>query len=96
MGLVLTKEITYIEIMNGYGRFEPMDPNEVTQSAVGTFFLCFFLFIVVSPSHWKAIQRNQLSNEPLTQNQTSSSFMLALRMYPGCEKVYSKVTAKPL
>jgi len=42
MGLVLTKEITYIEIMNGYGRFEPMDPNEVTQSAVGTFFLCFF------------------------------------------------------
>jgi len=42
MGLVLTKEITYIEIMNGYGRFEPMDPNEVTQSVVGTFFLCFF------------------------------------------------------
>ena len=60
--------------MNGYGRFEPMDPNEVTQSAVGTFFLCFYLFTVVSPSHWKAIQRNQLSNEPLTQNQTSSSF----------------------
>ena len=42
MGLVLTKEITYIEIMNGYGRFEPMDPNEVTQSSFGTFFLCFF------------------------------------------------------
>ena len=44
MGPVLTKEITYIEIMNGYGRFEPMDPNEITQSAFGTFFLCFSIY----------------------------------------------------
>ena len=44
MGLVLTKEITYIEIMYGYGRFEPMDPNGVTQSAFGKFFLCFSIY----------------------------------------------------
>ena len=42
MGPVLTIEITYIEIMNGYGSFDPMDPNEVTQSEFGKFFLCFF------------------------------------------------------
>ena len=65
MGPVLTKEITYIEFMYGYGRFEPIDPNEVNQSAFGKFFP-FFRFIAVSPSHWKAIQRNQVSNEPLT------------------------------
>ena len=44
MGPVLTKEITYIEIMYGYGRFEPMDPNGVTQSAFGKFFLCFSIY----------------------------------------------------
>ena len=44
MGPVLTKEINYIEIMYGYGRFEPMDTNEVTQSAFGTFFLCFSIY----------------------------------------------------
>ena len=44
MGPVLTKEITYIEIMYGYGRFEPMDPNEVTQSGFENFFLCFPIY----------------------------------------------------
>ena len=47
MGPVLTKEITYIEIMYGYGRFEPINPNEVTQSAFGKFFLCFLIYSTV-------------------------------------------------